>query len=557
MIAFLAIVAYLIGSLPLGYWLVYRLSGKDPRQASAYNLGLENALRLLGAWPLFLAFAADLLKGFLAVYPARFTATGFEAGLLLAFVAYLGHLYPLPRWTPNAPLRGRGAGILLGIVAALSNVGMPYLLALIPLAVALLLYAALGYASLAALSLPLTTALIALGQPIALWGKLAGLGLALLALWRYKENIGRMLEGTEPKLGEPLPLPSEKQAVCAFMIHPLTLEDLFQTPRFRWFKPLVDRGWVSQGLLERFTALIRPMKNGELRGIKTADGREIRCYLISAPLLPHQITSNPELATQKAIQAARLAKELGCTVLGLGAFWSVVGEKGKRVQEAVPEIEVTNGGAYTAGTVKAAIPGIIAHFSHTGHDLRQTTAAVVGANGVVAFGIARQIAPLVGKLILVGRNLERLEKSAESLRKNLERKGQVPEMVVTTDIRAIKEADLIFSATSDPQAVIFPEHVKPGAWIYDEGVPPDVHESVKKLPGVRVIPGGVVRPPGTMSGNLDLHFGEGAVPACLAETMILAAEGAYERKSLGGETKSENIQFFVERAEALGFRVVD
>jgi predicted amino acid dehydrogenase len=39
--------------------------------------------------------------------------------------------------------------------------------------------------------------------------------------------------------------------------------------------------------------------------------------------------------------------------------------------------------------------------------------------------------------------------------------------------------------------------------------------------------------------------------------MILAAEQAYERKSLGGETKSENIQFFVERAEALGFRVVD
>lgn len=96
-----------------------------------------------------------------------------------------------------------------------------------------------------------------------------------------------------------------------------------------------------------------------------------------------------------------------------------------------------------------------------------------------------------------------------------------------------------------------------GAWIYDEGVPPDVDEDVKKIPGVRVIPGGVVRPPGNMTGNLDLHFGQGAVPACLAETMILAAERAYDRKSLGGETKSENIQFFVERAEALGFKVVD
>ncbi|MFX6186362.1 hypothetical protein ABTF43_17925, partial [Acinetobacter baumannii] len=76
---------------------------------------------------------------------------------------------------------------------------------------------------------------------------------------------------------------------------------------------------------------------------------------------------------------------------------------------------------YTAGTVKAAIPGILAHFAQSGKDLKKTTAAVVGANGVVAFGIARQIAPLVGRLILVGRDRERLEKAADSLRKNLER----------------------------------------------------------------------------------------------------------------------------------------
>jgi predicted amino acid dehydrogenase len=551
----LGILAYLIGSLPLGYWAIRRLSRQEPRWASAYNLGLENALKQLGAGPLVLASSLDFLKGLLAVSLGR--GWGLEGGLGMALLAYLGHLYPLPLFTSGTTLRGRGGFMLLGILVGLSFAGLPYWATLLPLSAALIALATTGWMSLAGLLVVSLLALSVVWLDVASWAKLSALALLGLALWRYKENIGRMLEGTEPRLGQPLPLPSEKQVVCAFMIHPLTPDDLFQSPRFRWFKPLVDRGWVSQGLLERLTTLIRPMKNGELRGIRTTDGREIRCYLISAPLLPHQITSNPELATQKAIQAARLAKELGCTVLGLGAFWSVVGEKGKRVQEAVPEIEITNGGAYTAGTVKAAIPGIIAHFGQAGHDLRQTTAAVVGANGVVAFGIARQIAPLVGKLILVGRNMERLEKSAQSLRKNLERKGQVPEMVVSTDISAIKEADLIFSATSDPQAVIFPEHVKPGAWIYDEGVPPDVHPDVKKLPGVRVIPGGVVRPPGAMTGNLNLHFGQEAVPACLAETMILAAEGAYDRKSLGGETKSENVQFFVERAEALGFKVVD
>ncbi|RIH86651.1 Long-chain acyl-[acyl-carrier-protein] reductase [Meiothermus luteus] len=447
--------------------------------------------------------------------------------------------------------------MLLGAVLGLHISGLPYLHTL-----AVLLLGALAlltrYVSLAVLALPLGLAILTVVLPVEAWARFAAWGLLAVALWRHKENIARMLEGIEPRLGEPPPLPSRKQVVCAFMIHPLTVEDFFQSPRFRWARSLITRGIVPRAWVERLSELFRPMKVGELRGVRTVDGREIRCYLISAPLLPHQITSKPELATLRAIQGARLARELGCTVVGLGAFWSVVGEKGRLVQEAVPEIEVTNGGAYTAGTVKAAIPGILAHFESSGRSLREATAAVVGANGVVAFGIARQIAPLVGRLILVGRNLERLEKSAATLRQNLERKGQpVPDIVTTLEIAAIREADLIFSATSDPRPVIFPEHVKPGAWIYDEGVPPDVDESVKKLPGVRVIPGGVVRPPGNMTGNLDLHFGEGAVPACLAETMILAAEGAYERKSLGGETKSENIQFFVERAEALGFRVVD
>jgi predicted amino acid dehydrogenase len=59
-----------------------------------------------------------------------------------------------------------------------------------------------------------------------------------------------------------------------------------------------------------------------------------------------------------------------------------------------------------------------------------------------------------------------------------------------------------------------------------------------------------------MRGNLDLHFGEGLVPACLAETMILAAEEAWERQSLGPQILMENIQFYVQKADELGFQVV-
>jgi predicted amino acid dehydrogenase len=47
------------------------------------------------------------------------------------------------------------------------------------------------------------------------------------------------------------------------------------------------------------------------------------------------------------------------------------------------------------------------------------------------------------------------------------------------------------------------------------------------------------------------------VPACLAETLIIAATGEYERKSLGAQTKTENINFFVDQAARLGFEVLD
>ena len=552
----LAVLAYLIGAVPLGYWLVKRLAGKSPRLASVYNLGLESAARMLGAGPLLAAFAVDVFKGFLAVYLAR--GQGLEAALLLALAAYLGHLNPPSFLIPERPFRPRGGALLIGILAGLSVTGYPYLQAFLPLVFALIVYALTGYLSLAVVTVAFTLALVLLFLPVSLAAQVLAWALAALVIWRFKENLGRILEGTEPKLGEPAPLPGRDQVVCAFMIHPLTLEDFWQSPRFAWLRPLVRAGLIRQSWMERIAEHFRPMKVGEIRGVRTKDGREIRCYLISAPLLPHQITGKPELATRRAIQGARLAAELGASVFGLGAFWSVVGEKGLRVQEAVPEIQVTNGGAYTAGTVKAAIPQILERFEREGKSLAEVTAAVVGAGGVVAFGIARQIAPLVGRLVLIGRNAERLEKSAESLRKMVARKGANTEIVTSTDVSDIREADLVFTATSDPGAVIFPEFVKPGAWIYDEGVPPDVDPRVRELPGVRVIPGGVVRLPGEAKVNLDLRFGgPDLVPACLAETMILATEEAWDRKSLGGQTKSENIQFFVDKAAELGFEVVD
>jgi len=73
---------------------------------------------------------------------------------------------------------------------------------------------------------------------------------------------------------------------------------------------------------------------------------------------------------------------------------------------------------------------------------------------------------------------------------------------------------------------------------------------------VQIVPGGVVRPPGAMRSRIDIRFGDGLVPACLAETMIMTAAHAFDRRSLGASTRTANIAFYLREGERLGFEIV-
>ncbi len=536
--------SYLVGSLPLGGALIKGVTGKEARTLCAHNLGVENLFYYLGAPLAFGSFFLDVLKGFAAVLL-------FGGNPWAALGVYLGHLYP--PWALALP-RGRGNGVLLGVLAACWAAGaLPWWLAALPVALYVGVLTATGFVALATLgglAGLLGGALVS--QPLNL--AVALLGITLVALGRHKNSVARILDRTEARLGEPPAVRGRDPNVvlAAFMAHPLSLDDLWQPRSQRWLKGLLQLELLPEWLLRRVLLHLRPQVQDELTGVRLSDGRELRVMLISGSLLPDQVRSYPEVAVRLAIQGARLAFERGAEAFGLGAFLSTVGNKGLDVQAAVPEIAITNGGAYTAATVKAAVPGLLAAFEREGGNLRRSTAAVVGANGVVAFGVARSVAGEVGELLLIGRDLERLERSAATLRK------KYPHTVIRvgTDVAVCVEADLVFAATSDPNPVLFAEHVKPGAWLFDLGRPADIDESVRSVPGVHVVPGGVVKPPGDMQTFIDLHFGDGLVPACMAETMIMTATRAFERKSLGPVTRSADIDFYLAEGERLGFEIV-
>jgi glycerol-3-phosphate acyltransferase PlsY len=185
--------AYLLGGVPFGI-LVARLGGGvDLRRVGSGNIGATNVLRAVGKGAAALTLLGDIGKGALAVGLGRWTGASAELLAGLALAAVLGHLFPV-----FAGFRGgKGVATMLGVVLA----AMPAIGALL-LLIWLVAAWAFRYSSLAAL--------IAVGAlpPLALVldGRLplVGLGglLALLLFWRHRDNIRRLWQGTEAKIGE-------------------------------------------------------------------------------------------------------------------------------------------------------------------------------------------------------------------------------------------------------------------------------------------------------------------------------------------------------------------
>ncbi len=182
------LVGYLLGSIPFGLVLT-RLTGKgDIRAIGSGNIGATNVLRTgskgLAAFTLFL----DALKGAVAVMLAqRFWP---DAVQYAAAGALVGHLFPV--WLKFRG--GKGVATFLGILVPLLPVAaLVYALVWIGLLALLRISSVAGMA--AAASAPLTAFIAGNGNFFML------LGFALLVIWRHHENIGRLLKGTEPKVG--------------------------------------------------------------------------------------------------------------------------------------------------------------------------------------------------------------------------------------------------------------------------------------------------------------------------------------------------------------------
>ena len=191
------IIAYLLGNISTSYIIGKRIAGVDIRTQGSGNAGSTNVLRTLGKKAGALTFGGDVLKGFIAVWIAKMIAYVVHVDVTtcayLAVVAVvLGHNYPAFLGFKG----GKGVATSLGSMLAMNPVIALACLGFFIIIVALTKYVSLG----SILGIGLSPILMLINHNIK--GVWVTLFLTISVAYTHKENIKRLLNGTERKIGE-------------------------------------------------------------------------------------------------------------------------------------------------------------------------------------------------------------------------------------------------------------------------------------------------------------------------------------------------------------------
>ncbi len=198
---FIIVVSYILGATPSGF-LVGKARGIDVRTAGSGNIGATNVMRVLGRGAGITVFVADGLKGFIAarwlpllalvLFPSPTTPAEYLA-VAGGAAAIVGHIYTF--WLHFKG--GKGVATTAGVVMAWAPAACLTALATWIFLVALTRFVSVG--SIAA----------AIVLPFAVWGWGGGPTMtgvmtcvSILAIYKHKGNIQRLLKGEESRIGK-------------------------------------------------------------------------------------------------------------------------------------------------------------------------------------------------------------------------------------------------------------------------------------------------------------------------------------------------------------------
>jgi glycerol-3-phosphate acyltransferase PlsY len=191
--ALMAIGGYLLGSIPFGVLVAKCLGTADPRTAGSRNIGFTNVLRVSGKKAGLLTLVGDVGKGWVVGWVAALTLTDETMVLAVTVCPILGHLFPVFLGFRG----GKGVATALGAVAGVAP-GLGLVMLTVWLATAAIWRYSSGAALAAFAALPIGSFLMGKTWQFQTFAWLI-CGLILL---RHIDNIKRLWQGAEPKIGQ-------------------------------------------------------------------------------------------------------------------------------------------------------------------------------------------------------------------------------------------------------------------------------------------------------------------------------------------------------------------
>lgn len=190
-IIILLFISFIIGSIPFGI-IIAKAKGVDLKKVGSGNIGATNVLRSLGKWPAILTLLGDILKGTLVIATGRYLEVGAFYEGLMGISAILGHNFSLFLSFTG----GKGVATSIGVLIFYAPQ-----VAIITILLWLFVVFISRYSSLGALVafglLPINILIFDDKKKL-----IIGIMIAILIFIRHRDNIQRLLKGTERRIGQ-------------------------------------------------------------------------------------------------------------------------------------------------------------------------------------------------------------------------------------------------------------------------------------------------------------------------------------------------------------------
>ncbi|HKL76334.1 MAG TPA: glycerol-3-phosphate 1-O-acyltransferase PlsY [Halanaerobiales bacterium] len=196
-IFFLAILSYLIGSLPTAYLITKKIKGEDIRKFGSGNIGATNAARVLGIKMGLIVALVDILKGYFAVILIQLILpqqTPLYIIFLLALIVIIGHNFSVFLNFSG----GKGVATTIGIVMNIFPMGFLILTVIWFLITIITRYVSLA-SMMAAVSLVFSSYFLKESSAYFYFMVILAIGV----IFTHRENIARLLHGTENRMKWP------------------------------------------------------------------------------------------------------------------------------------------------------------------------------------------------------------------------------------------------------------------------------------------------------------------------------------------------------------------